>query len=115
MEPDGEVVSNPLPAARQAGPGRRTILRTAFLASGVAVLAAAGNTVPFLRKISVFAVRTGEGPQGVPINRSAKAAGVLKTAADPAIALTLAHGDREITLSRSTARSSTSTTASPAG
>jgi DMSO/TMAO reductase YedYZ molybdopterin-dependent catalytic subunit len=70
------------------------------LASGVAVVAAAGNTVPFLRKISVFAVRTGEGPQGVPVNRSAEAAGVLKTAMDPAFTLTLANGDREVSLSR---------------
>ena len=62
------------------GPSRRTILRTALLASGVAVLAAAGNTVPWLRKVSVFAVRDGEGPQGVPINRSAVAAGVTETA-----------------------------------
>jgi hypothetical protein len=82
------------------GPSRRTILRTAVLASGVAVVAAAGNTVPFLRKISVFAVRTGEGPQGVPVNRSAEAAGVLKSAMDPAFTLTLANGDREVSLSR---------------
>jgi hypothetical protein len=82
------------------GPSRRIILRSALLASGVAVLAAAGNTVPFLRKVSVFAVRTGEGPQGVPINRSAVAAGVSKSAVDPAFTLTLAHGAREVTLTR---------------
>lgn len=84
----------------RGGPSRRTILRTALLASGVAVVAAAGNSVPLLRKISVFAVRTGEGPQGVPINRSAKAAGVLSTAVDPAFLLTLANGAREVTLTR---------------
>ena len=100
VEPDGTVVSNPLPGSRSRGPSRRTILRTSLLASGVAVVASAGNTVPFLRKISVFAVRTGEGPQGVPVNRSARAAGVTKTAVDPAFTLTLAHGDREVTLSR---------------
>ena len=66
------------------GASRRTILRSALLASSVAVVAAAGNTVPFMRKVSVFAVRTGEGPQGVPVNRTAKAAGVLSTAEDPA-------------------------------
>ncbi len=90
----------PEPPTSHAGPSRRTILRTAFLASGVAVLAAAGNTVPWLRKVSVFAVRTGEGPQGVPINRSAQAAGVTTTAKDPGFQLTLAHGDREVTLTR---------------
>ncbi|MCW2807943.1 MAG: molybdopterin-binding protein [Marmoricola sp.] len=82
------------------GPSRRTLLRTALLASGVAVVAAAGNTVPFLRKVSVFAARTGEGPQGVPVNRSAQAAGVLASVVGPEFRLTLAHGDREVTLSR---------------
>jgi hypothetical protein len=88
------------PARSHPGPSRRTILRTALLASGVAVIAAAGNTVPLLRKVSVFAVRTGEGPQGVPVNRSAKAAGVLTTAVDPAFKLALVNGDREVTMGR---------------
>jgi hypothetical protein len=99
-DPDGESRSNPH-GGGPAGPSRRTILRAAVLASGVAVVAAAGNTVPWLRKVSVFAVRTGEGPQGVPVNRSAVAAGVTTTARDPAFRLTLAHGDREVVLSRS--------------
>ncbi len=108
VETDGSEVSNPLHGveaqtvhARSGhGPSRRTILRTALLASGVAVVAAAGNTVPFLRKISVFAVRTGEGPQGVPVNRSAQAAGVVSSVTGPAFRVTLAHGDREVELSR---------------
>jgi hypothetical protein len=100
-EPLGEPEPDPSTSANRRGPSRRTILRTALLASGVAVIAAAGNTVPVLRKVSVFAVRTGEGPQGVPINRSAKAAGVVDTALDPAFRLTLANGDREVTLARS--------------
>ncbi len=107
VETDGSEVSNPLQGAEATvharsghGPSRRTILRTALLASGVAVVAAAGNTVPFLRKISVFAVRTGEGPQGVPVNRSAQAAGVVSSVTGPAFRVTLAHGDREVELSR---------------
>ena len=98
-DPDGVERDN-RPAPSYAGPSRRTVLRTALLASGVAVVAVAGNTVPWLRKVSVFAVRTGEGPQGVPVNRSAQAAGVTTTARDPGFRLTLAHGDREVTLSR---------------
>jgi hypothetical protein len=90
----------PEPSVPYAGPSRRTVLRTALLASGVAVLASAGNTVPWLRKVSVFAVRSGEGPQGVPINRSAQAAGVTTTAQDPGFQLTLANGDREVALTR---------------
>jgi DMSO/TMAO reductase YedYZ molybdopterin-dependent catalytic subunit len=92
------------------GPSRRTILRTAVLASGVAVVAAAGNTVPFLRKVSVFAARTGEGPQGVPINRSAQAAGVLASVVGPDFRVTLANGDREVALSRDQLESMTQRT-----
>ncbi len=98
--PDDEPVQDRQRSTTPTGPSRRTILRTALLASGVAVIAAAGNTVPLLRKVSVFAVRTGEGPQGVPVNRTAQAAGVLTTAVDPAFQLTLANGDREVTISR---------------
>ncbi len=69
------------PSATEAGVlSRRGLLRTTWAAAGIAVLATAGSTVPLLRKVSVLAVRTGEGPQGVPINRSAAAAQV--TAAD---------------------------------
>ena len=95
-----------------AGPSRRTILRTALLASGVAVLAAAGNTVPWLRRISVFAVRDGEGPQGVPINRSAVAAGVTETARAADFEVTLLHGDREVALTRAQLESMTQRTES---
>ncbi|SEC18623.1 Oxidoreductase molybdopterin binding domain-containing protein [Nocardioides exalbidus] len=59
---------------------RRGLVRTTFIAAGVAVLATAGGTVPWLRKVSVFATRTGEGPGGVPINKSARAAGVEESA-----------------------------------
>ena len=51
-------------------PTRRSVLLGASAASGLAVLLTAGQTVPFLRKISVFGVRDGEGPQGLPINRT---------------------------------------------
>ncbi len=68
-------------------PTRRSVLLGAGAASGLAVLLTAGQTVPFLRKISVFGVRDGEGPQGLPINRTAKAAGATKAASDPAFAL----------------------------
>ena len=94
-EPE-ETTTDPV----RSGTSRRTILRAALLASGVAVLATAGNTVPLLRKISVFAVRTGEGPQGVPVNRSAQAAGVLASVTGPAYRLTLANGEREVTMTR---------------
>jgi DMSO/TMAO reductase YedYZ molybdopterin-dependent catalytic subunit len=98
-EPEAAVRSDrPEPAPVLTS--RRMVLHTALVASGVAVLATAGNTVPWLRKVSGFAVRSGEGPQGVPINRSAVAAGVTDTARDPGFRLTLVRGDREVVLSR---------------
>lgn len=75
---------------------RRGLVRTALAASGVAVLATAGSTVPLLRKISVFGVRSGEGPAGVPINKSAAAAGVERSALDPAYRLRIVVGGTEV-------------------
>jgi hypothetical protein len=79
---------------------RRGLLRTTWLAAGVAVLATAGSTVPFLRTVSVLGVRSGQGPAGVPINKSASAAGVTAAATRDDYVLRLVHGDRETTLSR---------------
>jgi hypothetical protein len=78
---------------------RRGLLRTTWLATGVAALAVAGGTVPFLRKISVFAVRDGEGPQGVPINKSAAAAHITDEMVGPAYRLEVVHGDKTVSLS----------------
>lgn len=76
------------PSSVTAGPvSRRALLRGTWAAAGVAVLATAGGSVPWLRSVSVFAARSGEGPGGVPINKSAAAAGVLDAATDPAWAL----------------------------
>lgn len=79
---------------------RRTVMLGAFAASGLAVLLTAGQTVPFLRRISVFAVRDGEGPQDLPINRTAKAAGADEAAADPAFVLELIVGGVTMTFDR---------------
>lgn len=59
-----------------AGLSRRGLLRTTGVAAGLAVVSTAGQSVPWLRHVSVFGVRSGTGPQGVPVNRSAVAAGV---------------------------------------
>jgi DMSO/TMAO reductase YedYZ molybdopterin-dependent catalytic subunit len=53
----------------------------------------AGQTIPLLRRFSVLAPRTGQGPQGLPVNRSAAAAGVLGTARAPDYTLTVTRGD----------------------
>ena len=87
-------------AARRHNPSRRAILLTAFTASGLAVLASAGNTITWLRKVSLFAVRDGEGPQGVPINRSAQAAGVQREETGTTFRLEVRNGSRSVSLSR---------------
>lgn len=75
-------------------PSRRTVLRGTWIAVAVATVATVGQTVPWLRKVSVLAPRSGEGPQGVPVNRSAVAAGVVQTSQSPDYRLTVANGDR---------------------
>ena len=89
------------PAARVEGaPSRRAVVRAAFAASGLAALFTAGQSVPGLRHISVFGIRDGDGPQGLPVNRTAKAAGAIGGASDPAFALELRNGDRVVNLTR---------------
>ncbi|MEV4758366.1 molybdopterin-dependent oxidoreductase [Micromonospora sp. NPDC049559] len=61
----------------EAAAGRRAFLRTAAGAAGVAVLATAGVTVPWLRRVSPLAWRSAAAPQGVPVNRTATAAGIV--------------------------------------
>ncbi|MEQ0560541.1 molybdopterin-dependent oxidoreductase [Amycolatopsis sp. NEAU-NG30] len=58
------------------GLSRRGFLRTTGLAAGVAVVATAGATVPFLRGVSGLSWKTGKGTQNLPVNRTAAAAGV---------------------------------------
>ncbi len=83
-------------ADRPGAISRRALVRSAFVASGVAVLATAGASVPWLRQVSVLAVRSGDGPQGVPINKSAEAARVGPAATDPAYALRVLVDGREV-------------------
>jgi len=82
------------------GPTRRSVLLGASAASGLAVLLTAGQTVPFLRKVSVFGVRDGQGPQGLPINRTARAAGAAKAAADPSFMLNIIVAGQSMMLTR---------------
>lgn len=74
------------------GPSRRTVLRGTWLAVALATIATAGQTVPLLRWVSVLAPRSGQGPQAVPVNRSAVAAGVLHAATSPDYRLTVRKG-----------------------
>jgi len=89
---------------------RRGLLRSTWAAAGVAVLATAGSTVPVLRKVSVFGVRSGDGPQDLPVNRSARAADVKPVAFSDAYRLTIGYDDREVELSRGDLEAMTQTT-----
>ncbi len=71
-----------------------------WLATGAVVLATAGSTVPFLRRVSVLAVRSGEGPQGVPINKTAEDAGVTDAARTRGGASRSSTATRSVSLSR---------------
>ena len=71
------------------GTTRRSVLMAAGAAAAVATIATAGQTVPWLRRVSVLAPRSGDGPQGLPVNRTALAAGVLRSARSPEYRLTV--------------------------
>lgn len=68
---------------------RRTVLRSAYIASGLAALSIAGGSIPWLSRLAVFSPSTGTGPQGVPINRTAEAAGITDEAVGRGYRLTV--------------------------
>jgi hypothetical protein len=79
------------------GPTRRTVLAGTGIAAALATVLTAGQTVPWLRKVSLLAPRSGDGPQGMPVNRTAREAGVIDSAQSADYRLTVANGDREKT------------------
>lgn len=68
---------------------RRTVLTSAYIASGLAALSVAGGSIPWLKKLAVLSPSTGTGPQGVPINRTADAAGITDESIGPNYQLTV--------------------------
>jgi len=82
------------PKVRSSGPTRRTVLIGTWLAVAAATVVTVGQTVPLLRRVSVLAPRSGQGPQGLPVNRSAIAAGVISAARSPQYRLTVVNGTR---------------------
>ncbi|MGB5936191.1 MAG: molybdopterin-dependent oxidoreductase [Ornithinimicrobium sp.] len=98
---DVDDVTHDRPTAVAEGSlSRRGLLRTTWLATGVAVLATAGSTVPLLRNVSVLGVRSGDGPSGIPINKSAKAARITDDMVGADYRLTVQVGDREVAFTR---------------
>ncbi len=111
---DAAVRESPLPDGGTAAPreepvtevqapaaplSRRSLLNLTWGATGLAVLATAGSTVPFLRDVSLFAVRSGDGPLGVPINRTAREAGVGEGVGD-GWSVVVRHAGQERTFTR---------------
>lgn len=73
----------PVEAPADPGPGltRRELLATAFGVSGLVTLLTVGETVAPLRRLALLAPRRPDtGPQGFPVNRTARAAGVTSSA-----------------------------------
>ncbi|MBX7456352.1 molybdopterin-dependent oxidoreductase [Mycolicibacterium sp. 3033] len=88
------ALGEPIDATDVAGGGavgatRRNVLIGVATATALATVATAGQTVPWLRRLSVLAPRSGDGPQGVPVNRTALAAGVVRAAQSPDYRLTV--------------------------
>ncbi|HEV7646724.1 MAG TPA: molybdopterin-dependent oxidoreductase [Actinophytocola sp.] len=75
-------VKRGLAPERPMDPSRRTFLRGTWLAAGVAVVATAGSTVPLLRDVSPLSLRSRRGPQGLPVNKTARAARVQRAGDD---------------------------------
>ncbi len=99
---DVDVDSPPDPPG---GLSRRGFLTAVAATSGVVALTTAGQTVPALSAITVFGQRDPDlGPQGLPVNKSAIAAGVEETAIDPTYRLIL-QGLRSNELSLAVLRS----------
>jgi DMSO/TMAO reductase YedYZ molybdopterin-dependent catalytic subunit len=84
----------PRPPDENAGVSRRGFFATVAVATGALVALTAGQSFRVLDPINIFAPRKNDiGPQGLPVNRTAKAAKVLETATDPGWMLTVANGD----------------------
>ncbi|WP_019930744.1 molybdopterin-dependent oxidoreductase [Nocardia sp. BMG111209] len=88
------IDATPEPDAKPVRVSRRAVLGTAWAAATVAALSVAGQSVLFLRWAAVLAPRSGHGPQGVPVNRTAADAAVATAAGDPGYRLVVTAGDR---------------------
>jgi DMSO/TMAO reductase YedYZ molybdopterin-dependent catalytic subunit len=84
------VARDAVPPRTAAGLSRRGLLTTVAASAGVITLATAGQTVRPLGAVSVLGPRRPDlGPQGLPVNTSARAARVARAALDPGYRLRL--------------------------
>jgi len=88
-------------AVPTGGLTRRGLLGAVAAGTGVITVATVGQTVTPLSPVSVLGPRRpDQGPQGLPVNKSAQGAGVLTAATDPAYRLRLIGPAGTRTLSR---------------
>ena len=92
-------LDDPAESVAVQGVSRRTLLRVTWGAVAATVVTTAAAGVPGLRRLSVLAVRSGSGPGGIPINKTARAAGVTDSATDPAWRLAVSWKGAERSLS----------------
>jgi hypothetical protein len=72
------------------GPTRRGVLIAAGAGVGVVAITTVGQVLPALEPVGVLAPRTpSAGPQGLPVNKTAQAAGVTHSARSPQYRLTI--------------------------
>lgn len=88
------------PEADPSALSRRALLRSTGLATGAAVVLSAASTVPLLSRVAALGVVSGEGPQGIPVNTTARKAEVLAAATDPAYRLVVRGARGEVLLTR---------------
>jgi hypothetical protein len=88
--PDADAALGTVVEGPHHGLTRRGFLGTVATASGVLTLTTVGQTLPGLRGLAVLAPRDPDvGPQGRPVNRSARNAGVIAESTSPAWRLTV--------------------------
>jgi len=79
---------------------RRGLLRSTWLAAGVVAVACAGGTFPVLDRLAVLSARRSGAPDGVPINRTARTAGVVVAANSATWACEIRDGVRRVRVTR---------------
>ncbi|WP_375388686.1 molybdopterin-dependent oxidoreductase [uncultured Amnibacterium sp.] len=90
---------------------RRTLVGAVGIGTAVAVVGSAGQTVPALAPLDVFGPRqVGRGPQNLPVNKTARAAGVLERAKSPDWSLTVSGAQAQRTLTLADLRGMPQTT-----
>ncbi|CAN5189442.1 molybdopterin-dependent oxidoreductase [soil metagenome] len=83
----------PMPPDARAPVSRRGFFTTVAVATGAVVALTAGQSFRVLDPLNLFAPRKNNtGKQSLPVNRTAKSAGVVDAASDPAWTLTVSNG-----------------------